>query len=102
MKRILSMLLLACMIWSCVFSMGLAEDEATGPENTGGQLGEMEDQAAAQGVDLVIVLDMTNSMDNYEMNDVHNYRFDAAAMLIGMLDMDGSRVAVKVKRPTAT
>ena len=94
MKRILSMLLLACMIWSCVFSMGLAEDEATGPENTGGQLGEMEDQAAAQGVDLVIVLDMTNSMDNYEMNDVHNYRFDAAAMLIGMLDMNGSRVAV--------
>lgn len=58
----------------------------------------IKDDSAALGVDMVIVLDMTNSMRNpYDANkgnDVYNYRLDATAMLIGMLDMDQSRVAI--------
>lgn len=50
-----------------------------------------EDSAATSGIDVVIVLDMTNSM---KTNDKFNYRLDAAAMLVSMLDMDNSRVAV--------
>lgn len=57
-----------------------------------------KDDSAAFGVDMVIVLDMTNSMrnpyDTSKGNDVFNYRLDATAMLIGMLDMDRSRVAI--------
>lgn len=56
------------------------------------------DSSAAFGVDMVIVLDMTNSMRNpYETskgNDINNFRLDATGMLIGMLDMDRSRVAI--------
>ena len=91
MKRFLSTILLLCMIWGCVVSAALADPT----QETTDQLG---DQAAAYGVDLVIVLDMTGSMDESNQgkrgNDIHKYRFDAAAMLIGMLDMNGSRVAV--------
>ncbi len=50
-----------------------------------------EDSAATSGIDVVIVLDMTNSM---KVNDKSNYRLDAAAMLVSMLDMNSSRVAV--------
>ena len=47
------------------------------------------------GVDVVVVLDMTSSMDNRDNNnDPEGYRLDATAMLVGMLDMEGSRIAV--------
>ena len=56
------------------------------------------DNASTSGIDVVIVLDMTNSMnqrvDSGGPYDKDNYRLDAAAMLISMLDMDTSRVAV--------
>ena len=56
----------------------------------------IKDDSAAFGVDMVIVLDMTKSMkqDENTGNDIYNYRSDATAMLIGMLDMDRSRVAI--------
>ena len=57
---------------------------------------ESSDTSSTSGIDVVIVLDNTKSMRMNENNgnDTRYYRLDAAAMLIGMLDMDGSRVAV--------
>ena len=58
---------------------------------------QAQDEAAVHGVDAVIVLDMTKSMTEQNSkagNDEYGYRLDATAMLIGMLDMNGSRVAI--------
>ncbi len=58
---------------------------------------QAQDEAAVHGVDVVVVLDMTRSMQNQNDtpgNDPYGYRLDATAMLIGMLDMNGSRVAI--------
>lgn len=58
---------------------------------------QAQDEAAVHGVDAVVVLDMTNSMtgqNSSKGNDEYGYRLDATAMLIGMLDMNGSRVAI--------
>ena len=52
------------------------------------------DNSTTAGIDVVVVLDMTNSMKGDSGNDPYSYRVDATAMLIGMMDMDGSRVAI--------
>ena len=55
------------------------------------------DTSTTTGVDVVIVLDMTSSMyptQSKSGNDPNGYRIDATSMLIGMMDMDGSRVAI--------
>ena len=57
------------------------------------------DTSTTAGVDVVIVLDMSVSMrpdknDATRGNDPYGYRIDATSMLIGMMDMDGSRVAI--------
>ena len=86
MKRILSAMLMLCVLLVCL--MGTVEADT------------MADTSATSGIDVVIVLDMTASMDGSNnpdartKNDEYNYRLDAAAMLISMLDMDSSRVAV--------
>ena len=88
MKKSLAILLMLCiLISSLTFTASAAVQK--------------EDTSATSGIDLVIVLDMTRSMKQDGMNrnstmenDPIGYRFDAAAMLISMLDMDSSRVAV--------
>ena len=81
-KRILTVLLAVCLLFGMV-------SFAAGEETAG-------DTSATSGIDVVIVLDMTNSMrkENNRGNDPFGYRIDATAMLIGMLDMEGSRVAI--------
>jgi len=83
MKKFLSMVLALCLMLGCA-SFAAGE--------------QVSDGAAVRGVDAVVVLDMTNSMvddDNGRKgNDNFNYRLDATSMLIGMLDMNGSRVAI--------
>lgn len=80
LKKVLSSILVLCLL------LALAPFAA----------GEVmvEDTSTTTGIDVVVVLDMTNSMKENPGNDPFNYRVDATAMLIGMLDMDGSRVAV--------
>ena len=56
-----------------------------------------EDNAATSGVDVVVALDMSGSMttrNDVRGNDDNGFRIDATAMLIGMVDMDGSRVGI--------
>ena len=52
--------------------------------------------SASAGVDIVLLIDNSNSMKdkNLDENDPDGYRFDAAAMIVAMCNMDGSRVAV--------
>ena len=86
MKKILSAMLMLCTLLVCLTGTVQADT--------------MADTSATSGIDVVIVLDMTASMDGSNnpdartKNDEYNYRLDAAAMLISMLDMDSSRVAV--------
>ena len=84
MKRILASILALILVLSSVLTIACAD--------------AVRDDSAAFGVDMVIVLDMTNSMkkpnDPNSGNDIYNFRKDATAMLIGMLDMDRSRVAI--------
>ena len=61
------------------------------------ETGFVEDTSTTTGIDVVVVLDMTSSMGKETQspgNDPWGYRIDATAMLIGMMDMDGSRVAI--------
>lgn len=53
-------------------------------------------EQGGRSVDMVIILDQSRSMDgaNTDQNDPDGYRFDAAQMLVAMVDMNGSRVAV--------
>ena len=88
MKKSLAILLMLCILIS---SLTITASAAV----------QKEDTSATSGIDLVIVLDMTRSMkqdgtnrNSIMENDPIGYRFDAAAMLISMLDMDSSRVAV--------
>lgn len=83
-KILTAYMLTLCLLLGCV-SFAAAE--------------QMQDEAAVHGVDAVVVLDMTNSMrtetdGKLRGNDIYGYRMDATAMLIGMLDMNGSRVAI--------
>ena len=84
MKRILASILVFILMLGSI--LGAASADA------------VRDDSAAFGVDMVIVLDMTNSMqqpnDAKKGNDIYGFRKDATAMLIGMLDMDRSRVAI--------
>lgn len=81
MKKLFAVLLAVCMTLTMLCTTVFA---APVPDTT-----------AHTGIDVVIVLDMTKSMDTEgDQNDKRNYRFDAAAMLVGMLDMEGSRVAL--------
>ena len=96
MKKSLSLLLLVCILCLSVILPGLADPETTASAGNAGQ-----DKSATSGVDVVIVLDTSNSMRITDSNnrvtggsDPDNYRLDATAMLIGMLDMNTSRVAV--------
>ena len=82
MKRILCALLAAVMLACCLpLAAGMAADTALD-----------------KGLDIVILVDMTKSMDKKSMNptsknsDPKAYRLDAAAMLIAMCDKN-SRVA---------
>ena len=88
MKKALYYLIVLCVIISC-FSFGIAEDNKS-PASA-------EDGAATSGVDVIVVLDMSASMYNNGTvvgNDDNGYRLDATAMLVGMLDLDGSRIGV--------
>lgn len=83
MKRFLSSLLVLVMLLSCL-SVSAA----------------FADTAKTSGVDIVIVLDQSNSMrqddnpNNAASNDFQGYRFDAAQMLVAMAESKESRVAV--------
>lgn len=85
MKKIVALFACICMFVTCFCGVSLAD--------------VMLDTSSNEGIDVVVVLDMTNSMGDPsdtigERNDPDSYRIDATAMLIGMLDMDGSRVAI--------
>ena len=97
MKKSLSLLLLLCILCGSLVLHAFAEtgDDASG--NSG------QDSSATTGLDVVIILDQSNSMvmrnnsgeiNRNQSNDPDNYRLDATAMLIGMLDMEKSRVAI--------
>ena len=81
-KKLGSVILVLCLLLGlCSFASG----EVVG------------DTSTTTGVDVVIVLDMTSSMyptQSKSGNDPNSYRIDATSMLIGMMDMDGSRVAI--------
>lgn len=85
-KRFLAVVLFVCMVLCSVIPFASA--------------GEAKDTAATSGVDVVVVLDMSQSMKNpnnnasAKNNDASGFRLDATSMLIGMMDMDGSRVAI--------
>ena len=82
MKRIGSVIVALCIMLGMIFS---ASAEV------------VEDTSTTTGIDVVVVLDMTSSMGKETQspgNDPWGYRIDATAMLIGMMDMDGSRVAI--------
>ncbi len=94
MKKNLSFLLIICIVCSCLLSLGAADTMTPGAPAAAGitTVGTTaQDSSAAAGVDVVVVLDMSNSMTT---RDPNNYRLDATAMMIGMLDNNGSRVAV--------
>ena len=89
MKRFLTVFLVLCLLLACSVTQVTAEDVDT--------------SAATTNVDVVIVLDHSYQMGSWgskEKNpstsyfDFNGYRMDAVAMLVGMLDMDGSRVAI--------
>ena len=84
-RRVWAVLLALCLVLGSLWAPALAATE--------------EDASAAFGVDAVVVLEMTNSMGQpndteRNRNDRYGFRLDATAMLIGMMDMDGSRVAI--------
>ena len=82
MKRIGSVIVALCIMLGMIFS---ASAEV------------VEDTSTTTGIDVVVVLDMTSSMGKETQspgNDPWGYRIDATAMLIVMMDMDGSRVAI--------
>lgn len=84
MKKLFAVLLVVCMTLTMLCTTVFA---APVPDTT-----------AHTGIDVVIVLDITNSMSgkngSTKTNDIDFNRLDAAAMLVGMLDMEGSRVAL--------
>ena len=81
-KKTISIVLTLCLTMACFFTIALGE--------------VMGDTSTTNGIDVVVVLDMTSSMvmGSNATNDPNGYRIDATAMLIGMMDMDGSRVAI--------
>ncbi len=89
MKKWLSVLLTLCFLMS-LLPVTLGE--------VSGQTADIrEDTSTVSGIDVVVALDMTSSMNDYtnqKGNDPFGYRIDATAMLIGMMDGDGSRVAI--------
>ena len=96
MKKSLSLLLLLCILCGSLVLHAFAETPDASSGNSG------QDTSATAGVDVVIVLDQSNSMkkktnsgiDRSQSSDPDDYRLDATAMLIGMLDMEKSRVAI--------
>jgi len=89
-KKSLIFLMVMCLVFSCTVS---AFADITGNFSPT----FAEDRAATNGVDVVVVLDMSGSMTKLgekDGNDKQGYRLDATAMLAGMLDMDGSRIGV--------
>ncbi|MBQ8150656.1 MAG: VWA domain-containing protein [Clostridia bacterium] len=84
--------LVLCLLMTLVISMSCVQLGAA--EQVAGQA------TAGQQIDVVIVLDNSNSMypssknANHTINDEAGYRIDAAQMFISMCDMNGSRVAV--------
>lgn len=83
MKKRLIGLLVICLLLECILGFAAADSAI--------------DDAATSGVDVVVVLDMSGSMQtqgNLKGNDVNGFRLDATAMLIGMMDMDGSRIGI--------
>ena len=84
MKKSLIWLLAICLLLQCFMSIALADP--------------VSDESATSGVDVIVVLDMSGSMtsinNNKPGNDVNKFRIDATAMLMGMMDMDGSRIGI--------
>lgn len=84
------------LIWAMVVSLLLGCFLGAASADTG------TDNSATSGVDVIVVLDMSGSMTTYvdnngntvSGNDENKFRIDATAMLIGMMDMDGSRVGI--------
>ncbi|MDY4140044.1 MAG: VWA domain-containing protein [Eubacteriales bacterium] len=50
--------------------------------------------APSTALDIVLLIDQSNSMTEGDTNDPDGYRLDAAEMIVAMCNMDGSRVAV--------
>ncbi|MBR2661550.1 MAG: VWA domain-containing protein [Clostridia bacterium] len=86
------------LIWAMVVSLLLGCFLGAASADTG------TDNSATSGVDVIVVLDMSGSMTTLGKNantgkdipgnDINKFRIDATAMLVGMLDMDGSRVGI--------
>ena len=85
MKRNLSLIMAMLMAIFCLLPGSAGADSA----------------AATNSVDIVILVDNSKSMDDRATqgasqrgnSDPHAYRYDAAEMLVGMCDVNGSRVA---------
>ena len=85
-----------CLIWALVVSLLLGCCLGAASADTG------TDDSATSGVDVIVVMDMSGSMSDREDsngrkingNDSNAFRIDATAMLVGMLDMDGSRIGI--------
>ncbi len=81
MKRIILCLLAFVFTISCLLVIALGEDTTS---------------SSKLALDLVIVIDMSNSMPgiNSPGNDARGYRLDAAAMLLGLCDGEHSRAGI--------
>ena len=84
MKKSLIWILAVCLLLECFMGISLADSAS--------------DNSATSGVDVIVVMDMSGSMTslgtNKPGNDVNKFRIDATAMLMGMMDMDGSRIGI--------
>jgi len=87
MKRSLGFYVIMVMMIFCLIGSSLGEEDLLQSGYDGA--------IATSGVDVIVVLDMSGSMEepNDALNDEFGYRRDATAMLIGMLDA-GSRIGV--------
>lgn len=79
-KKLLSFVMMLVMALACAGN-ALAQDGAQGG-------------ASAPALDLVLLIDRSNSMTTGDTNDPDGYRYDAAEMIVAMCGTDGSRVAV--------
>ncbi len=87
MKKVLIWVVAICLLLECFAGVAAADSGV--------------DNSATSGVDVVVVLDMSGSMttlgegvNRRPGNDDNGFRIDATAMLVGMVDMDGSRVGI--------
>ncbi|MGN0746536.1 MAG: VWA domain-containing protein [Aristaeellaceae bacterium] len=80
MKKLLSLMIVLVLAMACSGG-ALAQDDA-------GR------RTVSPALDIVLLIDRSNSMTGGDTNDPEGYRYDAAEMIVAMCGTDGSRVAV--------